>query len=601
MARTRALRHLVALVWQAAPLVACGYLGLALLVGLAPVAVAWLTKLAIDELVGDAALGVLLGLAAALAVLGLAVAVLPHWSDYLRANLARAVGLRGLDRLFAAVERFVGLARFEDPTFQDRLRLAQQATGMSPQVVDGGQQIVRGALTVLGFLGSLVVLSPVMTGVVLLAAIPTLIAERSLARQRAGLMWQIGPTERREIFYAQLLGGIEAAKEIRLFGIGGWLRGRMLAERRAANAARRVLDRRNARIQSGLAALAALVAGGGLGWALLAVRSNQLTVGDLSMFVAAVAGVQAGLANVVSQYANVHHHLLLFSHYLEVVTAPPDLPEPASRRDPVALRSGIEFRDVWFRYSDEHPWVLRGVNLRIPRGAALALVGRNGAGKSTLVKLLCRFYDPTAGSITWDGVDIREFSVAELRARIGAVFQDYVQYDLTARENIAVGDLNALDDDARLADAARLAGIHETLENLPRGYDTLLTRMFFSEADKADSTTGVVLSGGQWQRLALARAFLRDRRDLMILDEPSAGLDAEAEHELHTQIVRHRGDQTSVLISHRLAAVRDADLIVVLDEGTVVESGDHATLMSQDGQYARLFGLQAAGYQLEPT
>ncbi|WP_279582148.1 ABC transporter ATP-binding protein [Fodinicola feengrottensis] len=242
---------------------------------------------------------------------------------------------------------------------------------------------------------------------------------------------------------------------------------------------------------------------------------------------------------------------------------------------------------------------MRGVNLFIPRGNSLALVGLNGAGKSTLVKLLCRFYDPVEGEIRWDGVDIREVDPAELRRRIGAVFQDYMHYDLTAAENIALGDLGALQDRPRLEAAARKAGIHQKLSELPHGYDTMLSRMFFTESDKDDPESGVVLSGGQQQRLALARAIVRDRCDLMILDEPAAGLDAEAEHEIHASLGAHRAGKTSLLISHRLGAVRDADHIVVLAGGAVAEQGDHATLLAAGGGYARLFTLQAAGYQAD--
>jgi ATP-binding cassette subfamily B protein len=265
------------------------------------------------------------------------------------------------------------------------------------------------------------------------------------------------------------------------------------------------------------------------------------------------------------------------------------------------LRRGIELRDVWFRYDDEHPWVLRGVSLFIPQGIAVALVGLNGAGKSTLVKLLCRFYDPTRGAILWDGEDLRTVDLAELRGRIGAVFQDYMTYDLSATENVAVGDLSALDDQSRVHAAARRAGIHEVLEKLPQGYETPLTRSFFGGSDEKEDQAGVRLSGGQWQRVALARAFLRDRRDLMILDEPSAGLDAEAEHEVHSRLRAHRAGQTSLLISHRLGTIRDAEQIVVLADGVIVEQGIHADLVSAGGAYARLFALQAAGYRADPA
>jgi ATP-binding cassette subfamily B protein len=282
-----------------------------------------------------------------------------------------------------------------------------------------------------------------------------------------------------------------------------------------------------------------------------------------------------------------------------VVEAEPDLPVPARPVELPVLSQGIEFRDVWFRYGDEHPWVLRGLDLRIPAGVATGMVGLNGAGKSTIVKLLCRFYDPTRGSITWDGVDLRTVDAAQLRQRIGAVFQDFMEYDLTARENIALGDLSVLDDPERLHTAARRAGVHDLLSSLPRGYDTLLTRLFFGESDQGNPETGIRLSGGQWQRLALARAFLRDRGDLMILDEPSAGLDAEAEHELHTRLRQHRAGRTSVLVSHRLGSLRDADQIVVVVDGVVAEQGTHAVLLAAEGEYARLFRLQASGYQPE--
>jgi ATP-binding cassette subfamily B protein len=231
----------------------------------------------------------------------------------------------------------------------------------------------------------------------------------------------------------------------------------------------------------------------------------------------------------------------------------------------------------------------------------MALVGRNGSGKSTLVKLLCRFYDPTRGAILWDGIDLRELDPADLRTRTSAVFQDYVNYELTAAENIGVGDLQALNDRSRITAAADRAGIHDVLAALPRGYDTMLGRRFNAPEAGPEGvgveTSGVNPSGGQRQRIAIARAFLRDTRDLVILDEPSAGLDAAAEHEVHTRLRAQRHGLTSILISHRLNAIRDADEIVVLSGGTITERGDHETLLATGGEYANLFTLQASGYQ----
>ncbi|WP_229327149.1 ABC transporter ATP-binding protein [Streptomyces sp. UNOC14_S4] len=587
-----------ALVARAAPGVLGGYALFTLAAGALPVVTAWLTKLLLDGLARGASSARLVGLGAGLAAAGVVAGAVPQLTRYLRTELDRRVGLLAEDRLYTAVEGFTGLARFENPRFLDRLRLAQGAGGGTPnQAVDGAIGISRAAVTIGGFLGSLSVLSPWMTALVLAAAVPTLASEVAIARRKARTLWEIGPVERRQMFYSELLSSVEAAKEIRLFGIGAFLRGRMLADRRTANAAKRAVDRREAVVQTALGLLAALVSGGGLLWAVTAAHDGTLSSGDVVMFVAAVAGIQSAVTTLASEVARGHQALLTFDHYLAVTRAGPDLPLSVRPVELPPLSRGIELRDVWFRYSERHPWVLRGANLHLRHGQALALVGLNGAGKSTLVKLLCRFYDPERGAILWDGADIRTVDVAELRRRIGAVFQDYMHYDMTAAENIALGDLTAFDDRPRLTAAAERAGIHLRLAALPYGYDTLLSRRFFMESDKDNPETGVVLSGGQRQRLALARAFLRDRRDLMILDEPSAGLDAEAEHEIHTALRQHRGERTSLLISHRLGAVRDADVIAVLEDGRVVEQGSHAELIGAGGRYARLFALQAAGYR----
>jgi ATP-binding cassette subfamily B protein len=564
-----------------------------------PVAGAWLTKTLVDLITTGGALAAVTAVACGLAVAGLATAALPQLTQYLRTQLDQRVALLAQDELYRAVERFSGLAYFESPAFLDRLRLAQQGAAAPAQVVDGSLGVTRGVLTLLGFVGSLAVISPVMTLAVLATAVPTLLLELQLSRRRAAMIWDLGPTERREFFYRNLLGSVDAAKEIRLFGTGGFLRGRMLAELREVFGAKRRMERRELITQGGLAALSAVVAGAGLVWAARQAQAGALTVGDVAMFLVVVPGVLGAMQQLIVSVAHTHQQLTVFHHYATVVNAAPDLPLRADPRALPALRRGIELRDVWFRYSDEHPWVLRGVNLFIAHGTTVGLVGLNGAGKSTLVKLVCRFYDPDRGTITWDGVDLRDVEITQLRARIGAVFQDYMSYDLTAADNIGLGDVASIGDRPVLVAAAQRAGVHAAVEALPRGYDTMLSRMFFGESDQGDPETGVRFSGGQWLRLALARAFLRDKRDLMILDEPSAGLDAQAEFEVHQRLREHRADRTSLLISHRLGSLRDADSIVVLADGVVAEQGDHVTLMAADGAYARLFQLQAAGYQLE--
>ncbi|WP_426505660.1 ABC transporter ATP-binding protein [Dactylosporangium sp. McL0621] len=595
------LRHASAalgLAWSAAPGLLAAQVALTVVGGVLPVVTAVLGKQAFDRLAGPgAALAPLLWLAAGMGAAGLVASVVPQAMRYITSETERRVGVRAQERLYIAVNRQPGLTRLEDPRFQDRLQMAEQASRSGPgQLVSSALGLVQALIGVAGFTAALVAVSPLTAATVLVAALPMLRVHLSLNREQAAMLWRTGHAQRRHMFFARLLTTPGVAQEVRLFGLGDFFRDRMRTELTAVNDEYRRLGRRQLRGHTLLGTVSAVVAGGGLMWMIAETVAGRATLGDVSMFIAAMAGVQSSLAGGVQHAAAAHQALLLFEHFRAVVADEPDLPVPAHPRPAPALRHGIELRDVWFRYNAEHPWILRGVDLFIPHGQTVALVGLNGAGKSTLVKLLCRFYDPTRGSIHWDGVDLREMDPAGLRERIGAIFQDFTAYDLSAAENVAVGDLSALHDRPRVEEAAGRAGVHETLGALPRGYDTLLSRFFLQGSPTDDPQVGVVLSGGQWQRLALARALLRSRRDLVILDEPSAGLDAQAEYEVHAALRRHRTGLTTLLISHRLSAVREADRIVVLGDGRPVEDGSHAELMALGRRYAELFDVQARGY-----
>ncbi|MFC7533001.1 ABC transporter ATP-binding protein [Actinoplanes sp. GCM10030250] len=560
--------------------------------GLAPVAAAWFTRAIIGGLSDRDSTEIVTGVIG-FGVLGILSPVVSHLSQYLQREIDRRVIARTQVELFTAVSLRPGLAELEDSTFHDRLRLAGEASRYAPaqlstMLIGVGQELI----TISTFAVTLLLWSGPVAALVFLAAVPTLVAQIRLARLRGEMMMTTAPMLRRQAFYAALLLDMRAAKEIRLFGLGDFFRTRMMRELRAAQKGERRQDRLALWVDGSLAVLTGVVSLIALAVFVRQVFDGHGTVADLIVVIAALAAVQMSVSGLVQQIASAGETLLMFAHYVEVTAViRPGRAKPLPAAPP--LREGLELDDVWFRYAPEHDWVLKGVTLRIPHGTSLALVGDNGAGKSTLVKLICGFYPPTRGVIRWDGADITGYDPVSLRARLAATFQDFMAYELSAHDNIAVGDVSAVDDSGRIARAAADAGMDTALRDLPRGYGTLLTRSFH---DETSGSPGVVLSGGQWQRLALARACLRDSTDLLILDEPSSGLDVEAEHEIHRRLSSLRQDRTSLLISHRLNTVRDADLIVILQNGTVLERGTHTELMAADGRYAQLFRLQASGY-----
>ncbi|MGP3688265.1 ABC transporter ATP-binding protein [Streptomyces sp. IBSNAI002] len=522
------------------------------------------------------------GCLAGAAVVGHFLAVLQdHRQALLRSRLPEAVGLTVMEK-----SARLSLCQFEDPDTYDRLQRATRESVFRPfQVLT--HLIAAGSATV-SFLSVGAVLLGTSVPVALavcLAPVPAALVNLYFSRRTHAVEHARAEGRRRLTYLEHLLTNDQTYKETRLFGLVPLLlgRSRTLVEEFYET------DRRIERRRAVAGALSGLLSAGTTAVAiLLAVRSalSGGQVGVLAGYIAGVTLIQASVRGLFTSGVQLYENCLFLGHLFDFLDMEEEPAEPDGLPVPTALRSGIEFQNVSFRYpGDERP-VLDGVSFTVPAGSCVALVGRNGAGKSTLLKLLTRFYEPTGGRILLDGRPLTDYARSGLRDSIGVIFQDYQQYEAPVRENIGFGKVSALGDDRLLWEAATTAGAHGILAGLPRGLDAQLGRWF---------PGGHQLSGGQWQKVALARAVVR-RAPILILDEPTAAVDAAAEAEVFDVLRGVRDRATSLLVAHRFSAVRTADRIVVLDGGRVLEEGSHEELMAAEGLYASLFDLQAAGY-----
>ncbi|HEY6477380.1 MAG TPA: ABC transporter ATP-binding protein [Polyangia bacterium] len=589
------------LVWDSAP---GGVLALGLFTIVAaalPPVVAYVGKMIIDAVIAAhaAVAGAARadGIARALRLVGveLGAVVLMAGCERVLGLVRQLVGLRlGIDLNVRILEKALrlDLAHFEDAEFYDKLTRARREASTRPlSLIQSNFQVVRNGLTLAGYIALLIRFSWWMALAVLVATIPAFLAEARFSGAAFRLRNWRSPDSRRLTYLEYVLANDEHAKEVKLFGLGP-----LLLQRYRTLAETFFTDDRRIAIQRAtwgylLSLLSTAVFYGCYAMIVALTVAGRLTLGDMTLGLVAFRQGQQSFQAVLSALGGMYEDTLYMSNLFDYFTIPTDAPKILGPIAAVRAEEGIRFEGVGFRYPGVGPdgerWALRDVNLFIPKGQSLALVGQNGAGKTTFIKLLANLYQPTEGNVLLDGRDLRSWDETELRRRIGVIFQDFNEYQLAVRENVAFGSVEHLTDDLRVARAVDRGGAQELVAGLAGGLETQLGRWFGG---------GVELSGGQWQKVALARAFMREEADILILDEPTAALDAEAEHAVFQRFKALAAGRTTILISHRFPTVRMADRILVLEAGRVVEDGGHAELVAAGQRYARMFGLQAAGY-----
>jgi ATP-binding cassette subfamily B protein len=591
------------LVWRSAP---AGVVALSVFTVVAaalPPFVAYVGKLIIDAVI--AARAALPGSARELAR--------AHAVHLVAVELAAVVAMAGAERVLGLVRQLVGLrlgidlnvrilekamrlelAQFEDPEFYDKLTRARREASTRPlSLIQSNFQVIRSALTLAGYAALLIRFSPWIALGVLLATVPAFLAEARFSGAAFRLRNWRSPDSRRLTYLEYVLANDEHAKEVKLFGLGPLLldRYKRLAESFFAD------DRRLAIGRAGwgyaLSLLSTAVFYGSYALIVVETVRGRLSLGDMTLALVAFRQGQQSFQAVLAALGGMYEDTLYMSNLFDYFAIPTDAPKAMGPLAVVRAEEGIRFEGVGFRYpghagsGQPERWALRDVNVFIPKGQSLALVGENGAGKTTFIKLLANLYRPTEGHVLLDGRDLGSWDETELRRRIGVIFQDFNEYQLALRENVAFGSVDHVGDDLRVGRAVERGGARELAAGLPAGLETQLGRWF---------SGGVELSGGQWQKVALARAFMRDEADILILDEPTAALDAEAEHAVFQRFRALAAGRTTILISHRFPTVRMADRNLVLEAGRVVEDGTHADLVAAGRRYARMFQLQAAGY-----
>ena len=480
------------------------------------------------------------------------------------------------------------LAHFEDSEYYDKLvRARREASSRPLSLVTKTFDVIKDFISLLAVGGLLFQFSPYAVLLLGLAGVPAFVAEARFSGEAFRIYRRRSAERRKQIYLEMVLTREDGVKEVKLLQLGKVFLQRYIDIFRRIYKEDRSLVLRRGFWGYVLGLLASAAFYFAYGWVAFAAIATTITIGQMTMYVALFRQGQTAVTSSLTAINGMYEDNLYLSNLTEYLEH--QVPEPSGDKlagpDP---QDGIRFNNVSFYYPGSNRPALENINLHIRPGESLAIVGENGSGKTTLIKLLTRLYSPTEGTITFEGLDLREWDLATLRQKIGVIFQDFARYQLLVGENIGVGDIRHIEDEDRIAEAADKGLAADFIDDLPAGYGTQLGTWF---------RAGSELSGGQWQKIALSRAFMRSEADVLILDEPTAAIDAKAEAEIFAHFRDLTANRISIIISHRFSTVRMADHIIVLDKAHIIEEGDHQSLLESAGQYARLFKLQAAGYQ----
>jgi ABC-type multidrug transport system fused ATPase/permease subunit len=582
----------IALVWQTSPSLTVILALLTLAGGLLPAAVAYVGKLIVDAVVAASQSGggnnaIALSYVTLEAFLVVLLAATQRGStvsqSLLRLLLAQKVNVLILEKALT-----LNLSHFEDSEFYDKLNRARREASFRPLMFIGRIfQLGKDTLSLIAYSGLLLQFSPLAVFVLATAAIPPFVAETRFAGEAFRLFRWRSPETRQQNYLEVLLAREDFAKEVKLYQLGSLLLSRY------RNIFHRLYgEERNLTLRQGfwgyvLGLLSTATFYLAYAWIVLEAIAGRISLGDMTLYLTIFRQGQSSFSGLLTNIGGMYEDNLYLSNLYEYLEQ--DIPlSTGNTIQGLIPNDGIRFENVSFAYPGSEGNVLNNVSLHLKPGEKLAIVGQNGSGKTTLIKLLSRLYEPTRGRILLDGLDVREWEIKALHRRISVIFQDFARYQFVVGENVGVGDVEHLEDRDRWEQAADKGMAKPFIDTLPQGYFTQLGRWFNS---------GVELSGGQWQKIALSRAFMRQNADILVLDEPTAAMDAEAEAEIFTRLSEMTERQMVFLISHRFSTVRAADWIIVLEDGKILEQGTHEQLLQRRGRYQRLFSLQAAGYQ----